>query len=183
MSTQLIDPLQMSQLLAAGTNIDFIDVRTPPEYSEVHAQGTRLIPLDSLNAQTILAGRNGAGDRPIYFICKSGARAAKACDKFRAAGFENTFSVTGGTEAWAAAGLPVVRGPKAVSLERQVRIAAGSLVLLGLVLGYFVHRGFFGVSAFIAAGLIFSGVTNTCGMGMLLAKMPWNRCARVAAKC
>ena len=75
----------------------------------------------------------------------------------------------------AAAGLPVVRGKKAISLERQVRIAAGSLGLLGAVLGGFVHPAFLGLSAFVGAGLIFAGVTDTCGMGLVLTRMPWNQ--------
>lgn len=74
-----------------------------------------------------------------------------------------------------AAGLPVVRGKKAVSLERQVRITAGSLVLIGAILGYFVHPYWIGLSAFIGAGLAFAGITDTCGMGMMLARMPWNQ--------
>ena len=74
-------------------------------------------------------------------------------------------------------GLPVARGKKAISLERQVRIAAGSLVLLGAALS-FVHPAFIGVSAFVGAGLVFAGITDTCGMGMILARMPWNRCSQ-----
>jgi rhodanese-related sulfurtransferase len=84
-------------------------------------------------------------------------------------------NVEGGTVACAAAGLPVVRGRKAVSLERQVRIAAGLLVVLGVALGWLVHPALVGLSAFVGAGLVFAGVTDTCGMGMLLARMPWNR--------
>jgi hypothetical protein len=71
--------------------------------------------------------------------------------------------------------LPVVEGKKVMSLERQVRIAAGSLVLIGAAVGQFVHPGGFGLSAFIGAGLVFAGLTDTCGMGMMIAKMPWNR--------
>jgi rhodanese-related sulfurtransferase len=98
-----------------------------------------------------------------------------ACARLQAAGQANVVNVEGGTLAWAEAGLPVVRGPKAISLERQVRIAAGSLVLLGAVLGWFVHPAFVGLSAFIGAGLVFAGVTDTCGMALLLARMPWNQ--------
>ena len=83
--------------------------------------------------------------------------------------------VEGGTEAWIAAGLPVSRGvAKVISLERQVRIVAGTLVLTGVLLAYFVHPAFVGISAFVGAGLIFAGVTDWCGMGLLLAKLPWN---------
>ena len=92
-------------------------------------------------------------------------------------------NVEGGTLAWEQAGLPVVRGKKAMSLERQVRIAAGSLVVLGTALGAFVHPGFLGLSAFVGAGLVFAGVTDTCGMGMVLARMPWNRAEPEEATC
>jgi hypothetical protein len=80
-----------------------------------------------------------------------------------------------------AAGLPVVRGSKAISLERQVRMAAGSLVLLGILLAWLVHPACYGLSALVGAGLVFAGMTNTCGMGLLLARMPWNRCGRTAS--
>jgi len=123
----------------------------------------------------LMEARNGNGQEPIYFICKSGSRAAKACEKMQAAGVGNALSIDGGTEAWERAGLPVVRGKAAMSLERQVRIAAGSLVLIGLALGWFVHPYLYGLSAFVGAGLVFAGVTDWCGMGMLLARMPWNR--------
>jgi rhodanese-related sulfurtransferase len=84
--------------------------------------------------------------------------------------------VEGGTLAWIAANLPVTRSAvKMISLERQVRIAAGSLVLIGVLLGWFVHRGFYGLAAFVGAGLVFAGITDFCGMGLLLAKLPWNR--------
>ena len=155
--------------------IDLIDVRTPVEYAEVHAEGARLIPLDKLDPGAVVSARNGSADEPLYFICKSGSRSAKAVEKFRAAGFANAISVEGGTTAWEGAGLPVVRGAKRViSLERQVRIGAGLLVLIGVLLGWLVHPAFFALSAFVGAGLAFAGITDWCGMGMLLAKMPWN---------
>ncbi len=91
------------------------------------------------------------------------------------AGYDNIVNVDGGTSAWEAAGLPVVRGKKAMSLERQVRIAAGFLVFLGAALGYFVNPAWIGLSAFVGAGLMFAGITDTCAMGMMIAKMPWNQ--------
>ena len=84
-------------------------------------------------------------------------------------------SVEGGTKACEGIGLPFVRGQKAISLERQVRITAGSIVLVGVILGFLVHPAFFGLSGFIGAGLVFAGITDTCGMGMMLSKMPWNQ--------
>jgi hypothetical protein len=123
-----------------------------------------------------MAARNGSAGELLYVICKSGARAAKAVEKFRAAGFDNVISVAGGTTAWADAGLPVVRGTsRIISLERQVRIGAGSLVVLSVLLGWLVHPALFGLSAFVGAGLVFAGVTDWCGMGLLLARMPWNQ--------
>jgi hypothetical protein len=91
-------------------------------------------------------------------------------------------NIEGGTLACVEAGLPVVRGKKAISLERQVRIAAGSLVLLGAALS-FVHLAFIGLSAFVGAGLVFAGITDTCGMGMMLARMPWNQIKDTPANC
>lgn len=165
---------RLAQLAGQG-NVDVIDVRTAVEFREVRAQGVVNVPLDSLNPDHIMNGRNGCADQPLYVICRTGNRSAKACQRFIDAGHRNVVNVDGGTKAWDEAGLPVIRGKKAISLERQVRIAAGLLVLLGAVLGLVLHPYFLGISAFVGAGLVFAGITDTCGMGMLLAKMPWNR--------
>lgn len=172
---QSIDVRQLADKAASG-EVDLIDVRTPVEFREVHAEYARSLPLDSLDPRAIAADRGRHPDRPLYLICQRGNRSSKAVQKLVDAGIENVVNVDGGTSAWVAAGLPVVRGKNAISLERQVRIAAGSLVLLGALLGYFVHPYFIGLSAFVGAGLVFAGITDTCGMGMMLAKMPWNRC-------
>ena len=169
MSVQTIGPRALHDKRAAGERVELIDVRTPVEYRAVHAEGSTSVPLDRLEPSEF----KDAG--PVYVICKSGARGQKACEKFAKAGLHNAVNVEGGTEAWEAAGLPVKRGKKAISLERQVRIAAGLLILTGAALGLLVHEGFYGLSAFIGAGLLFAGLTDTCGMGMLLAKMPWNQ--------
>jgi rhodanese-related sulfurtransferase len=122
-----------------------------------------------------MRGRNGISDAPLYVICLKGGRSKQACEAFLKKGFMNVVSVEGGTTACEQTSLPLVRGKKAISLERQVRVAAGSLVLLGVILGWQVHPGFYGLSAFVGAGLLFAGVTDTCGMGILLSKMPWNQ--------
>jgi rhodanese-related sulfurtransferase len=166
---------QLHELKENGEQVELIDVRTPLEFREVHAEYARNVPLDTLAPSELMAQRNGSAGEPLYVICNSGNRSEKACEQFLAAGYEEVVNVEGGTKAWDAAGLPVKRGKKAVSLERQVRIAAGSLVLLGVILGFTVSEWFFGLSGFVGAGLIFAGVTDTCGMGMLIAKMPWNR--------
>lgn len=162
-------------MLKAGKRVDLIDVRTPAEFREVHAEIARLVPLDRLDPKAVMEGRASVGDEPLYVICRSGGRAKEACAKFRRSGFENVVVVDGGTLAWEQAGLPVVRGKKAISLERQVRIAAGLLVLLGSALSAFVHPAFIGLAAFVGAGLVFAGVTDFCGMALLLARMPWNQ--------
>ena len=116
-----------------------------------------------------------AKDQPVYLLCRSGARAAKAVEKLARAGFASGVVVTGGTLAWQEAGLPVERGTvKVISLERQVRIAAGSLVVIGVVLAKLVNPWFIGLSACVGAGLVFAGITDFCGMGLLLARLPWN---------
>ncbi|HEX8913275.1 MAG TPA: rhodanese-like domain-containing protein [Humisphaera sp.] len=176
MSVRTISPRDLFALRQQGKGGDFIDVRTPAEYAEVHAEGTRSVPVSALDPATVVAGRKGPAGEPIYVICKAGGRSAAACKALAAAGVADVVSVEGGTDAWAAAWLPVVRGPrKAMSIERQVRIAAGALVLTGVVLGRFVHPAFLGLSAFVGAGLVFAGVTDWCGMGLLLARAPWNR--------
>ncbi len=159
-----------------GKPIELIDVRTPVEYREVHVEFARNVPLNKLDPAALMQGRKDAVGEPVYFVCHSGSRGQEACEKFLKAGFANAVNVEGGTTACVAAGLPVVRGKKAVSLERQVRIAAGSLVLLGVLLGWFVHPAFLGLAAFVGAGLVFAGVTGACGMALLLARMPWNQC-------
>lgn len=170
-----ISPQELSRLQQGAKSIELIDVRTPVEFQELHVEFARNVPLDRLDPKAIQAERNGGADQPLYVICRSGSRAKQACEKFLAAGLTNVVNVEGGTLACEAAGLPVVRGKKAISLERQVRIAAGSLVVIGSALGLFVHPYFIALAAFVGAGLVFSGITDTCGMAMLLARMPWNQ--------
>ncbi len=182
MTITTISPRQLADLRKSG-KIDLIDVRTPVEFREVHVADARNLPLDRLDPATVMQARNGNKDEPLYLICRSGSRGRQACEKFLAAGITNVINVEGGTLACVEAGLPVVRGKKAISLERQVRIAAGSLVLLGVLLGWLVHPAFLGLAAFVGAGLVFAGVTDTCGMGLLLARMPWNQAKDGPANC
>ena len=149
-----------------------VDVRTPAEYRALHAVGTTLMPLDAFDPGA--AAATAPAGSTIHLLCKSGGRATQAAQKLAAAGCPCVV-VTGGTEAWSAAGLPVVRGKAVMSLERQVRIAAGMLTFTGVVLGFTVHPYWFGLSGFVGAGLTIAGLTDTCMMGMMIAKMPWNR--------
>lgn len=162
---------------AKSQSVVLIDVRTPVEFREVHAQMAKNVPLDSLKPSEVMGEHDVSDADPLYVICRSGSRSAKACEAFHAAGYKNVVSVDGGTQAWSSAGLPVNRGKKAISLERQVRIAAGSIALVGSLAAIFTNNVYFaGIPAFIGAGLTFAGITDTCGMGMMLAKMPWNQC-------
>jgi rhodanese-related sulfurtransferase len=167
-----IMPVELHQLLATEPNLPLLDVRTPVEFAEVHVPQARNIPLDELNPRLLQIKK----DKPVYLLCRGGQRARKAAEQLASEGFTRPVVVEGGTLAWIEANYPVTRGlARVISLERQVRIAAGSLVLTGVLLGWFVHPGFYGLSGFVGAGLVFAGITDFCGMGLLLAKLPWNK--------
>jgi rhodanese-related sulfurtransferase len=182
MSIPTIRPRQLDELRAAGQAVDLIDVRTALEYREIHAAYARNVPLDRLDAKAIQGTLGTATDRPLYVICRSGSRGQTAFEKLRAAGV-HVVNVEGGTLAWEECGLPVVRGKKALSLERQVRIAIGLLVLVGVLLGWLVHPACAGLAAVMGAGLVYSGVLDTCPLGMFLARMPWNRAGESTGCC
>ncbi len=174
-----VDPRTVHAARTQGTLCICLDVRTPLEHREVHAEGVTLLPLDRLHINAVQALRSN--NEPVYLFCRSGARATQAHAQLSAAGLTGCHIVEGGTDAWAAAGLPVVRGKKGMSLERQVRIAAGFLVVLGVVLGATVHPWAFALSACVGTGLMFAGITDWCGLGLVLARMPWNQVASAAA--
>ncbi|MEM9445327.1 MAG: rhodanese-like domain-containing protein [Verrucomicrobiota bacterium] len=153
-----------------------VDVRTKPEYEAMHARGAEHLPLDSLTIEKASELRRKVfEDEQILLLCKSGKRASRAASIFSKAGHPDVCVVEGGTDQWVQANLPHLRGPKMMSLERQVRIAAGVLVAVGAALTYWVNPAFTIVPAFVGCGLVFAGLTDWCGMGLLLAKMPWNR--------
>jgi rhodanese-related sulfurtransferase len=170
-----ISPAHLQQLLDSHVGLAVIDVRTPVEFAEVHVPQAKNVPLDQFDPRTLLAAGQLPKEQPVYLLCRSGGRASKAAEKLTKAGSDQGVVVEGGTLAWIEAGLPVNRGTtKVISLERQVRIVAGALVLTGLLFAYFIHPYFIGLSAFVGAGLVFAGITDWCGMGLLLAKLPWN---------
>lgn len=178
MSTTTLSTIHPQDLYARqqdGQTVHLIDVRTPAEYQAVHVASAQLMPLDALDPRALLAERQVSFDTPLYLICRTGTRAQQAWKRLHDAGFTHVVCVEGGTEAWEQAGLPVVWGCGVIALDRQVRIAAGLLVLLGVGLSILVHPAFVALSAFVGAGLLFAGITDTCGMAMLLAKMPWNQ--------
>jgi rhodanese-related sulfurtransferase len=182
MSMKAILPRHLDRLRTQGAPVHLLDVRTPAEHAEIHVADAHLLPLDRLDGQTLCALDGFRRDLPVYLLCRSGHRAKRAATQLEKEGFTQCVVVDGGIEAWASAGLPVVRGPrKVISLERQVRIAAGSIVLAGLALGAWVHPVLYGLSAFVGAGLVFAGISDWCGMALILARMPWNQAGTCVA--
>lgn len=175
MNVQTISAQELNNLKQNGASVALLDVRTTVEYAEQHIKGALNIPLDQLDVAQYLKQYKLNDSSPVYVTCKGGKRGAKACEKFLAAGYSAVLNLEGGIQSWIAAELPVERDAKVISLERQVRIAAGTLVLSGVALALLVNPLFLALSGFVGAGLIFSGVTDTCGMAMILAKMPWNK--------
>lgn len=172
-NSPVLSPADLVRLLSNRPDTRLLDVRTPAEFETVHIPGAYNVPLDTL-------GEHGAEIRsavsaPVVLVCRSGQRAGKAEEALRTAGMSNLFVLGGGTSAWIAAGLNVNRGVQRMSLERQVRIAAGALTATGAFLALFVNPLFAALPAFVGSGLVFAGVSDTCAMGMLLAKLPYNR--------
>lgn len=167
---------QMNELIngtsGGGGACQIIDVREYGEFETEKINRAKLVPLSNFET------RAGEIDRsqPVYLICRSGNRARQAAEKLIKKGFGDVHVIEGGMTAWKGANLPTVKGASKIwSLERQVRFAAGSLVVLGTILAAIVHPYFIALSAFVGAGLVFAAVTDTCGMAMVLARMPWNR--------
>jgi rhodanese-related sulfurtransferase len=172
MNNSSVSTASSQEVAQAKQNALLLDVRTPAEFEEAHIEGAVLHPLHQLNPQEV---QKLTHDKAACFvICRSGNRARQAADKLAASGITSLKVLEGGMSAWEKEGLPVNRGRKTMSLERQVRIAAGSLVFIGAALAYLVNPAWIALCAFVGAGLVFAGVTDTCGMAMVLAKMPWN---------
>lgn len=170
-----LPPGSVHSLLTELSTARVLDVRTPGEFESGHIRGAYNVPLDTIaeHAREIRA----AGDAPIVLVCQSGQRANKADDALRAVGMSNLYVLDGGMNAWNSARLDVVHVRKRISLERQVRIAAGALAATGGILALLMNPLFAAVPAVIGSGLVFAGVTDTCAMGMLLARLPYNRAA------
>ncbi len=145
-----------------------VDVRLPAEYRAVHLEPSVLLPLDEITRRRSELPR----DRDLVLVCRTGARARLAAAEL--AGFR-TRVLEGGIAAWQAAGHPVVEGKSHMSLERQVRVAAGALACTGGALAVAVSPWFGLLPAFVGAGLVYAGITDRCGMAMLLARLPYNR--------
>ncbi len=163
-----------TQSEATSEAITLVDVRTPGEFAEVHADGAVNIPLADLK-EFAEDFKDIAKNKTIHLMCRTERRATIAKETLKEMGITATAIVPGGMTRWLEEGKNVVRGKKGMSIERQVRICAGGLVVIGAVLGYFVNPAFIALSAFVGAGLIFAGITDTCGMAMVLGRLPFNR--------
>jgi len=153
-----------------------IDVRSAAEFESLHIRGSYNVPLPLLSEHTDeLAARLGSR---VVLVCQSGARAEQARQRLAKSGIDSAYVLTGGAPGFAAAGGDVVRGKDRWDLERQVRLAAGSLVVLGLAGGKFVSPKIRMLAGAIGTGLTFSAATNTCAMGQALSAMPWNGAAK-----
>lgn len=166
-----ISPSTLKQWLE-DQNITLIDVREPVEYAGEHITGSKLHPLSQFDPYQF----SPENQAKLVLYCQSSNRSRQAAQKLTQAGFTEVGHLTGGITAWKNAGYPTEKSRNApISLFRQVQIVAGSLVFLGTLLGAFVSPYFLLLSGFVGAGLVFAGVTNTCAMGMLLAKLPYNQ--------
>ena len=160
-----LTPAEARQLVESGARL--VDIRNPDEFARARVPGAENRPVDRLTRVH--------GEAPVIFLCRSGMRTAANADRLAACCGEG-YLLEGGLEGWRQAGLPVEEDRKApLEIMRQVQITAGSLVLIGVLLGFLVAPAWFGLSAFVGAGLVFAGTTGWCGMATLLALMPWNR--------
>ncbi|MFG3700925.1 rhodanese-like domain-containing protein [Micromonospora sp. NPDC047620] len=168
----VLDAATLRELIGSGRAPRLLDVRTPAEFETAHIPGAYNVPLDMLKEHREEL-RNHL-DEDVVLICRSGARATQAEQALTGAGLPNLKVLGGGMLAWQAANAPIKQGAPRWDLERQVRLVAGSIVLVS-ILGSVFLPGLKWVAGFIGAGLTFAAVTNTCAMGMLLGKLPYNR--------
>ncbi len=168
-----LEPVELQELLQRHTALTMIDVRTPAEFSSAHIPGSYNVPLDQLPEHADLL--RSAGGEPVVLICRSGNRARQAETTLLGADLPRVHVLQGGLAAWEAQRLPLRRGATRWSLERQVRGVAGALVLGGVVAGWLVWPPLTALAAAVGGGLAFSAVTDTCGLAMLLSRLPYNR--------
>jgi len=173
MSIPVIDVGRAKRLIDEGAVL--VDIREADEHAREHVPGARHQALSRL------AKFDPADAKAVIFHCRSGARTQANAPRLATVAGCEAYILEGGIDAWRKAGLPVATDKRQpIEVMRQVQIAAGSLVLLGIVLGVWVTPAFLGLSAFVGAGLVFAGVSGWCGMAKLLALMPWNRATRAA---
>ena len=166
MTLKAISPHEAQQLIARGATL--VDIRSEDEHARAHIAGSRNMPLSRL--ETV------QGSPAVIWHCKSGMRTGANAAALADTSACEAYLLDGGLDGWRAAGLPVIEDARApMEIMRQVQIAAGTLVLAGVVLAMLVSPGFLALSAFVGGGLVFAGATGWCGMARLLTLMPWNR--------
>ncbi|MGE0419754.1 MAG: rhodanese family protein [Acetobacteraceae bacterium] len=168
---QTITPEEAARLLREGATL--VDIREPDEHARERIPGAQSLPLSRLHEMETVV----AEGRPVLFHCRSGARTAAHAGRLaEAAPPCEMYVVDGGLDAWKKAGLPVAADRRQpLELMRQVQIVAGSMIVLGVVLGATVTPWLYVLSGFVGVGLVFAGVTGTCGLARVLRAMPWNR--------
>ena len=173
MTLRSINAVEVYSLMSRGAAL--VDIREPDEHARIRIPGAVNVPLDRLTQAAL-------PDMPvIVYHCATGNRTRTYAGKLHTAAVCESYVLEGGLDGWRKAGFPLtVDRSQPLELMRQVQLAAGALILLGVVLGFLVTPAFFGLSAFVGAGLIFAGATGWCGMARLLAAMPWNRRAATA---
>lgn len=167
-----LDVHTLQELLSSEDAPRILDVRTPAEFESAHIPGSYNVPLDNLREHRSELRRHL--DEDVVLVCRTGGRAEQAEKALAEVGLPGLHVLEGGMVSWQSAGAPVNRGRQTWELERQVRLVAGSITLGG-ILGSTVVPELKWVAGFIGAGLTFAALSNTCAMGMLLAKMPWNK--------
>lgn len=170
---RLVEIHDVEALFQQEESLKILDVRTPAEYEAMHIPGSYNVPLDQLPQHCLELGKKLQS--PLLLVCRSGTRAQQAARLFEATNLAQFYVLHGGISAWEQAGKPVEHGKQRWSMERQVRGMAGLLVLLGTVGGLFVWKPLLYLAAGIGAGLTYSALTDTCGMALLLSKLPYNR--------
>lgn len=166
----MVKTILVSDLHKKKEDYVILDVRTPSEYEAEHIEGSINLPLDEVEDYMEILEKQ---DKLLAILCKSGNRSQIACKRLHT--IENLFSIEGGITAWKQHNYEIVKGKTVWDLERQVRFVAGFLVFIGVLLHFLVHPGFIYLSGFVGLGLMFAAITNTCAMGMIIAKMPWNK--------
>ena len=169
----IVDAELLQDLMRERSDVRLLDVRTSGEYESVHIRGSYNVPLDTLGEHAAEIRQNV--ESPVVDVCQSGARSRQGEEVLKRAGMPNLHVLDSGLNEWTGAGKPVERGRERISLERQVRIAAGALTATGGVLALAANPLFGLLSAFVGGGLVFAGVSNTCGMAAMLSKLPHNR--------
>jgi len=171
-SLEMISPRDASSLLEQDPQTKILDVRSALEFSQVHIEHSLNIPIDMISAKI---NELSQSKQNYLVLCHTGNRAAMAADMLIQSGIHTVKVMEGGIIRWQKEKLPVIKGRGGMSLERQVRLIAGSLVLLGIMMSWRLHWAFIFVSVFVSSGLIYAGLTDNCLMGMLLMKLPYNK--------